>query len=464
MAKILFSAIGTSDPIRNLHDSGWLHCMRFVRPEKTIIYLTKMICGYEDRHGLYSNTVKLLNQQLAEYNYPPIELEIERREDMDKPHLNGELYEDFKTFFMELHRRFPEDELYVNCSSGTPAIKSCLEDLRFLLPFGKEINFLQVDAPNDGKDYNDDRVDDSYNLVEHWEANYDHGFEGPWRVHPLPVSQHDRMMRAEYAKVLIRQHEYIAARQLIEKDLQDGEGGRIVQNALDGADQRKMRLLTAASRNLAKAGIAFSIPKDENKKILHQCAEQILSMINDERSHDYDNMLRKITPVLFYLAVQEIYTVKGWYVEDYQNIWKKYKNGVVHEKKTGLNWSKIEAEHPDFITAIGGIPKSSYIYFGQLRKYIDAIEKNPEIKLLFSDLGKVDDARNLAAHELQGINNTWIKEYCGFTAKEILKNLKKLIGLIAPEYNDDYWKDYESMDLKICELLDEVRYSDGKSN
>lgn len=40
MAKILFSPIGGSDPIRNFRDGSMLHICRYYLPDKVILYLT----------------------------------------------------------------------------------------------------------------------------------------------------------------------------------------------------------------------------------------------------------------------------------------------------------------------------------------------------------------------------------------------------------------------------------------
>ena len=51
MAKILFSPIGGSDPIRNFRDGSMLHICRYYLPDKVILYLT----GEMYQHHLQDN-------------------------------------------------------------------------------------------------------------------------------------------------------------------------------------------------------------------------------------------------------------------------------------------------------------------------------------------------------------------------------------------------------------------------
>lgn len=55
MAKILFSPIGGSDPIRNFRDGSMLHICRYYLPDKVILYLT----GEMYQHHLQDNCLLL---------------------------------------------------------------------------------------------------------------------------------------------------------------------------------------------------------------------------------------------------------------------------------------------------------------------------------------------------------------------------------------------------------------------
>ena len=40
--RVLFSPIGTTDPIRDCYDGGCLHIVRHYRPQKVVLYLMQL--------------------------------------------------------------------------------------------------------------------------------------------------------------------------------------------------------------------------------------------------------------------------------------------------------------------------------------------------------------------------------------------------------------------------------------
>ena len=43
MKRILFSCVGSTDPVRGLRDGSMLHIMRHYRPDKVVLYLSAEI-------------------------------------------------------------------------------------------------------------------------------------------------------------------------------------------------------------------------------------------------------------------------------------------------------------------------------------------------------------------------------------------------------------------------------------
>jgi len=454
MGKILFSAIGSSDPVRNFHDGGWLHCLRKELPEKTVIYLSAQMSEYEGKYHFYSEAMRLFNEDLAKEGKPPIEIDYIWRRDLTNPHLSGYLHTDFMQILTELHEQNPKSELLINVSSGTPAMKSSLADMKIFLPFGNTIRFLQVDGPNDGREFQHGRIDEHYNLLENWECNDDRAPEVIWRVHPLHTAERDLLSRAMYAARLIRVHEYHAARMIVEGDLEYYANGEAVKEALLGADQRTMLQLHMAGTNLAKAGIAHQNLASESNKRTRQCAEMALTMQNDIAAHDYANMLRKMTPLMYGLSLEQFIKEFKYNPEDYE-----YKSDCRDKSKIGkCDWNKLGIDHPDFLTAVrealNGKDPGGYLADFHYITMIERNGRNREIIILLKQLRKVENnARNEAAHELQGIGEGWIKNKTGMTPEQIMEKVRKLVQLIAPEYGKEFWNSYQEMDESICGIM-----------
>ena len=456
MDTILFSAIGTTDPIRDYHDGSWLHCLRQEHPDLTVIYLTQQMCEYEDEDQRYTRTVNMLNEEYAKKGLKPILLEIIRRPELTNPHLYGNLYADIRSLLMSIHNRFPEAEILLNCSSGTPVIKSCLADMRFLLPFGSTIRLLQVVDPNKGYRENDGRVRKKYDLEANWELNEDRQEGYIPRVQLLKPDQHDILIRAEYAKVLIRQHDYFAASQLLAEDLRNNERGELMQNALTGADHRKMLRFHTAGMSLASAGIPDDDLHKEDTKRARHCAEMLLTMQIDVDTHHYADMLRKSTPLLYNLCLELFKARMKWDLETYT---------IKTEPREGqINEAALEQAHPGFAAELGLRTYDRFFTSALLIPYMKNHTGDTELIDLLGKLRNVEsDVRNIAAHQLTGIGDEWIKRKTRdhLSSQEIVNLYKKVLNAAAPKYKGAFWTSYQRMDQAICDLLDSITFPAG---
>lgn len=460
MRKILFSAIGTSDPIRGLYDAGWLHCCRVEEPDLTEIYLSAYMVELEKELGLFSRTIELLNQDRRKEGKQDILLKIIERPELTKPHLSDGLYPDISGLLTEIKQQYPDAEILINCSSGTPAIKSCLTDMRVLLPFGKELKLLQVEAPEDGKNYQEQRVDKGYVLEDHWACNLDREPGYVNRVRPWQSEQHDLMIQAEYAKQLIRRHDYAAA-DLVLKDYIGGyEQPEKLKTALQGAVNRKQLKLNKAMLLLNEANIDtdhLANEINEKKKIrLRVCAEMLMTMQADEEAKDYANMLRKMTPLLFELAKEYVLRETQIDIDLYTN----QKNGKI-------DWKSFKRDFPVQAETMENIIGNRTNYFStyNLIGMLNSLEKRKD-EQSFKRINVLRDveenARNAAAHELIGIDENWVRQRTGNSPESIILLLKKLINGMEPSYSNVFWESYHRMNEQICGMIRVTDKAAGK--
>ena len=61
--KILYSAIGTTDPIRGCYDGGMLHIVRHYRPDMVVLFLSKEMVDEEERNQQYTKAISYVNPQ-----------------------------------------------------------------------------------------------------------------------------------------------------------------------------------------------------------------------------------------------------------------------------------------------------------------------------------------------------------------------------------------------------------------
>lgn len=135
--KILISAVGTTDPISNNHDSALLHIARNYRPDKIVLVYSQEMLVKQD----------LINKVLLSIEgYNPI-IEIDSTTlNNDEVHLFDKMYEVMGLIIQKYTNN--DDEIILNLSSGTPQIKSALFALNRINDYNTQA--IQVPTPKNG--------------------------------------------------------------------------------------------------------------------------------------------------------------------------------------------------------------------------------------------------------------------------------------------------------------------------
>lgn len=138
--KVLISAVGNTDPIRNFHDGALVHIARKYHPDKIIIVFSEeLICKKDDIEKVIRS---IDSQYVPEIVYhEPIILNNE-------VHIFDTMFDQFDAIIREYYTK--DDEFILNLSSGTPQIKSAL----FVLNRLSEINVKAVQVPSPEKKSN----------------------------------------------------------------------------------------------------------------------------------------------------------------------------------------------------------------------------------------------------------------------------------------------------------------------
>ena len=158
--KVLISAVGNTDPIRNFHDGALVHIARKYRPNKIIIVFSEeLICKKDDIEKVIRS---IDSQYVPEIVYhEPIILNNE-------VHIFDTMFDQFDDIIREYYTK--DDEFILNLSSGTPQIKSAL----FVLNRLSEINVKAVQVPSPEKKSNAGvRHDDSEDIDVLIDTNMD---------------------------------------------------------------------------------------------------------------------------------------------------------------------------------------------------------------------------------------------------------------------------------------------------
>ena len=159
--RILISAVGDTDPIRNFHDGALVHIARKYRPDKIIIIFSERTIGKKE------NIEKVLHAIDPEYVpeiviHKPIILNADI-------YVFDTMYEQFESIIQQYYTK--DDELLLNLSSATPQVKAAL----FIINRLSEINVKAIQVPTPVNDSNEnvphDNVEDIDILIDTNEDN-----------------------------------------------------------------------------------------------------------------------------------------------------------------------------------------------------------------------------------------------------------------------------------------------------
>ena len=162
MAYVLFSPIGTTDPISKNHDGSMLHIVRNYRPEHIILYLSSEMLENERKDHRYTDSIRWIAE--AWEDSPSVEC-IERDHLTEVQEFDFFLRE-FREILADIHARFPRHKLLLNVSSGSPAMKSALNTLGSVLNY--PVFPVQVTTPERAQNH-----PRSYDPKAEWETNED---------------------------------------------------------------------------------------------------------------------------------------------------------------------------------------------------------------------------------------------------------------------------------------------------
>ena len=125
MKQILFSCLGTTDPVRGEHDGPMLHILRHYRPEQAYLFLSAEIRAIAAKDGRFEKTGAWVREHWDGYQpaFHYIESTVENAHDIDA--LDLPLHE----AITRISRENPDVEILINVSSGTPQMQMILSQM-----------------------------------------------------------------------------------------------------------------------------------------------------------------------------------------------------------------------------------------------------------------------------------------------------------------------------------------------
>lgn len=453
MGYVLFSPIGNTDPIRGFRDGAWLHICRIYQPRVCVVYLTAEMCRREavvEEDGrpkdLYARTLALLNNHLyGEDTERYIQLQFVRDPACENAHSLEYFLPLYHKQLSQMHSDYPDDELLVNASSGTPGMKASLMALSALLPFN--VKLIQVSDPEISQDSKNETVNTEYLVEEAFVCDLDNKPDFPNRTSLQPMKNLSLALRVNELSRLVKEGDYHTVLQEVRSDSLKSLIPSKTLFAVQGAELRSCMNLEDGLRLLEMSG--FNMKKRyglRHEDRIWQCAEYLLTMKNDVKNGTFDNFIRKLTPLLTNLM--ELYLAKVG--KDVR------KNGVDSEGKwrqrnTPADWQLILDS-----AFTNGFDYKSNLSTRNMLPLIDAFG-NSQARMLAETLRKVEHkVRNTVAHEIVPFTRQELEaalQSASIQSPEALaERLREFLEIIQP-FDTDYWMSYDAMNDHICRLL-----------
>ena len=423
MKRILFSPLGDTDPIRDCHDGACLHILRHYQPERVVLFYTKDMENKERRDHRYTRAIHKLSPNCA-------------IEEIFSGIVAAYLYEEFSKILPEavqsVRDRYPEHEILINLSSGTPQMKTVLA---MLAADTERCRGIQVPSHSGKSNRKNKPASDDVDVDILLEVNVDdeEGAKNRCEEPPLSVFRY----HAEKNRIisLIHASEYNAALTLARS------------SSLVPADAKQLLKHAAARTDLLPDKARKILAEYNGQKLFLFTGEEellieyfLIMQIDQENDH-LSNFMLRISPFLDKFLLDYVQkNVRGGR-QNPKNIlnlsrYIKRKDGYRLERE------RIEQTAPKLLTRLdreyGGY-KDSDLSFTLLIYYCDYMQEEgltKDTKLhddMMAELGKLGDIRilrNNVAHQITNVTRESFQKVTQMTPPALMAIFTQMLTLV----------------------------------
>lgn len=411
--KILISAVGDTDPIRNFHDGPLLHIVRVYRPEKIVLVHSERSLTKHDKLVKALKSIKDYSPEIIQDGgvLPDEQVAI-----FDKM---------YDTVSSIVKKYISDDEIILNISSATPQIISAMFAVNRISDFN--VTAVQVMTPqqksNEGLRH--DNQEDIDTLIE---TNLDNQSDYENRTLKDTGSKFSQDLTKRNLKALIDNYDYQGALELLEKQK---------QKSFPNIKELRKKL-TEISDTIKIQGMPDKIVK---ANLSTQAKSALNSYLNIDRNHKQGN----IAEVLI-----RVKSLVEFILENYLN---NHFLDVITYKEDGkpfLNASK----YPEILKKFQEDAKmrdqeyhSGYLSLPAYIGILKFFEPNHDLLKHIYKIQEINQVRNQVAHSLQAFDRKNLKKVSSavFASKQIL--------LASFDIDNHWFSFYEDLNQEIKKLL-----------
>ena len=426
--SVLFSPIGTADPLTQLGDGPMLHIVRHYRPERVVLFLSPKMAEYQEQDQRYTKAIELLSEHRGG-DVPTIELVKSSTTDVYK----FDVYiSEFEQKLNEIGKENGGDAILVNASSGTPAMEEALVALG---AFGRlNLTPLQVSTPRKGPNKKGDREDPhKYELDLLWACNPDNEEGRSCRILEVKTPNFSDRLLLENIRSLTARYNYVAAASLAEQARTiSPEARMMIEAAVDRLNLKGQKSVQV----FARSDMAYSA---STAGLVAEYISILEIMLKQGRWADF---MRALTPAITETMLRHLRPM----LPDHRYLQRPSKPG---NYKYDAELIRKDATLRRIIPlGSDGRPKNPYLSNHILAKLIDEYCQDGVLINKLHRLYEFEHApknRNTIAHAIVPINKRDIERNGGMTMEEVMQSLLEL-NEVRPGL-------YKRINEAICKLL-----------
>lgn len=409
--KILISAVGDTDPIRNFHDGPLLHIVRVYRPEKIVLVHSERSLTKHDKLVKALKSIKDYSPEIIQDGGVLPDAQVAIFDEM------------YDTVSSIVKKYISDDEIILNISSATPQIISAMFAVNRISDFN--VTAVQVVTPqhksNEGLRH--DNQEDIDTLIE---TNLDNQSDYENRTLEDTGMKFSLDLTKRNLKALIDNYDYQGALELLKK-----------QKSFSNIKELRKKL-TEISDTIKIQGMPDKIVK---AKLSTKAQSALNSYLNIDRNHKQGN----IAEVLI-----RVKSLVEFILENYLN---NHFLDVITYKEDGkpfLNASKypeILKKFQEDAKMRGQEYHSGYLSLPAYIGILKFFEPNHDLLKHIYKIQEINQVRNQVAHSLQAFDRENLTKVSSavFASKQIL--------LASFDIDNHWFSFYEDLNQEIKKLL-----------
>ncbi|MEB7816247.1 type III-A CRISPR-associated CARF protein Csm6 [Mammaliicoccus sciuri] len=420
--SVLFSPVGNSDPWRSGRDGAMLHIIRHYKPKKVVLFFTESL--WEDNDIRYGH---------KNYDWETIIHAVSPNTEVSKIIRKIDNAQDFDSFKEEFHysintieQQYPEEEILLNVTSGTPQMEAtlCLEYIVY--PDSKKC--IQVSTPEKSSNANLSYANPQNTLEQLENVNHNESLSEARFKEIEIISFREAMIRSQLLS-LIDNYDYEGALNLINLQKSFRNKRKLVQ------------ILDEITQNIKTHKV---FPDIQNKYSDETQAKLLFHFLLLQMRYNRGDIAE------FLIRVKSI----AEYIAEYQ-LNQKHPNII--EYKRGM--PKFNSEESSFLLLFKRHMKENKMEFKidnplGLPAYVHIFKVLDPNSTFTSDLDKIlkiNGLRNSVAHRLEAINVT--DKSNKKTLKNSMNSIKSLLEIVFPNINQEDYDYFENKNEEIRNII-----------